>query len=279
MSAIPTISLEGLIDRYTVFFIDQFGVLRDDAGAYEGAAAALVTLKAAGKTIVILSNSGRSGEFNAERLAPLGFARASFDHFVTSGDVAYEILSRAGSPVSVGGRCFTISSGGDTNLATRLGLSVVDQASQADLVIISGSEAETISMEAYREMLRPAAERGLPCFCTNPDIHKLSNGATAPGAGSIAKLYEALGGHVAWLGKPYRDIYDHALSISGRPDPRQVVCIGDSIDHDILGATNAGLDSVLVDTGILADATIAERTALMAEAQAWPTFTMPGLTA
>lgn len=274
MTNIPATTLSELMERYDVFFVDQFGVLRDDAGAYDGAAAALKQLKAAGKTVVILSNSGRSGEYNAERFVRLGFDRSSFDDFVTSGDVAYDILSKPGSPVSRGDRCFTISSGDDTNLATRLGLSIVDSAADADVVVISGSEAETISMDHYRQLLLPAAERDLPCFCTNPDIHKLASGAIAPGAGSIAKLYEEHGGSVKWLGKPYRDIYDYALLRSGLPPRERVVCIGDSIEHDIRGAIDSGLDSVLVETGILADKTTEERAALIARLNSRPTFMM-----
>jgi HAD superfamily hydrolase (TIGR01459 family) len=248
---IPTIGLAGLIERYDVFFVDQFGVLRDDEGAYAGSAHALQRLKEAGKTVVILSNSGRSGEYNAERFAKLGFARDSFDRFVTSGDAAYSILSQHGAPAPPGSRCLTISSGDDRNLADRLSLQAVDDASKADLVIISGSQAEDIPMAAYADMLKPAARRGILAVCTNPDIHKLSRGTIAPGAGSIAQLYERIGGVVRWFGKPYRDIYEEALRLCGDPPLDRVVCIGDSIDHDIFGASSMGLNSVLVQTGIL----------------------------
>ncbi len=245
------ITLEQLSDRYDVFFVDQFGVLRDDTGPYEGAIEALSRLATAGKMIVILSNSGRNGEYNSERLVKLGFAADSFDFFVTSGDVAYEVLSSPGSTIVRGSTCLTISSGGDRNLADRLGLVSMDHASEAQLIIISGSESERVAMDDYREMLRPAAEKHIPCICTNPDIHKLHNGATLPGAGSIARIYESMGGMVIWLGKPHPEIYAHALRLAGITDRRRVVCVGDSIDHDILGAKTSGLDSVLVRTGIL----------------------------
>ncbi|MBB3962505.1 TIGR01459 family HAD-type hydrolase [Rhizobium metallidurans] len=245
--------LAALARAYDVFFVDQFGVLRDDVGPYDGAISALSQLAALKKQIVILSNSGRSGQYNAERLIKLGFAPTSFQHFITSGDVAFETLSRAQWSVAKHGRCFTVSSGGDRNLADRLGLVSIDTARDADVIIISGSEAERIPMEEYREMLRPAAESRAPCYCTNPDIHKLHEGRVAPGAGSIARLYEEMGGKVAWLGKPFPEIYRHALRVAGVEDPRRVVCIGDSIEHDILGANTAGLASVLVRTGILAD--------------------------
>ena len=33
--------------------------------------------------------------------------------------------------------------------------------------------ASVIPLDAYRSLLHPAAKRGVPCICTNPDLHKL----------------------------------------------------------------------------------------------------------
>ena len=273
MSMMPlTARLEDLIANYDVFLIDQFGVLRDDIGAYPGAPPALAALKDAGKVVIILSNSGRSGDYNADRLVALGFERSSFDRFVTSGDVAYEILSQELTLIRGQTRCLTISSGGDTNLADRLGLTTVDDAFDADVVVISGSEAERISLEEYRAFLRPAAEKNALCYCTNPDIHKLAGGTVAPGAGSIAKLYEELGGAVTWLGKPHREIYDYARSVLSLTPSERIVCIGDSIEHDIVGATNAGLPSALVETGILSGLSSSMIKALLDQFDVTPTY-------
>ncbi|WP_426239287.1 TIGR01459 family HAD-type hydrolase [Pararhizobium sp. DWP1-1-3] len=273
MSLIPlTVRLEDLIANYDVFLIDQFGVLRDDIGPYPGAPPALAALKEAGKVVIILSNSGRSGDYNADRLVALGFARSSFDRFVTSGDVAYEILSQDLKLIRSQTRCLTISSGGDTNLADRLGLITVDDASDADVVVISGSEAELISLEEYRALLRPAAEKNAPCYCTNPDIHKLAGGTIAPGAGSLAKLYEELGGAVTWIGKPHKEIYHYARSTLGSIASDRIVCIGDSIEHDIAGATNASLPSALVETGILSGLSGSTIKALLDKFDVTPTY-------
>jgi HAD superfamily hydrolase (TIGR01459 family) len=273
VSPISRTTVSALTARYDFFLIDQFGVLRDDESAYEGAADALAILKGEGKRVIILSNSGRSGEFNADRFVSLGFDRRLFDDFVTSGDVAFHLLSTAPS-MRDKKRAFTISSGGDRNLADRLGFENVAQADQADLVIISGSEAERVSLEAYRRMLEPAAARKTPCVCTNPDIHKLAAERTVSGAGAIARAYEEMGGSVRWIGKPHREIYDHALAIWANPEPSKVICIGDSIEHDIGGAATAGLDSVLVRTGILADETERGLDALMEKTGTRPTFLM-----
>ncbi|NLS07144.1 TIGR01459 family HAD-type hydrolase [Rhizobium sp. P32RR-XVIII] len=272
MTIAPEISLAALIDRYDYFLIDQFGVLRDD-DAYDGAVAALRRLKEAGKHVIVLSNSGRSGDYNAERFARLGFDRQLFERFVTSGDVAFNLLS-ADPNIRPGMRAFTISSGGDQNLADRLGLVSVAQSDEADLVIISGSEAERIELEIYRRRLAPAAANNAPCVCTNPDIHKLAGGKIAPGAGAIARIYENLGGMVHWIGKPHREIYEFAMAQWASVDPAKIVCIGDSIEHDIKGASDMGLSSVLVRTGILADASEQELSELMQHFAGVPTYMM-----
>lgn len=231
-------------------------------------------LKEHSKHVIVLSNSGRSGEYNAERFVRLGFERSLFEHFVTSGDVAFEILS-VSPEIGQGMKAFTISSGGDHDLADRLGLTNASRSNEADLIIISGSEAEKIELDDYRLQLAPAATRRTPCFCTNPDIHKIAGGKTAPGAGAIARIYEELGGKVHWIGKPYREIYMLAISRWTNAEPGGIVCIGDSIEHDIKGAGDMGLASVLVRTGILATASEQELAELTRRHHAVPTYLLP----
>jgi HAD superfamily hydrolase (TIGR01459 family) len=270
----PTISLNELGALYDVFFIDQFGVLRGGEAAYAGAAPALARLKAQGKTIVILSNSGRSGSYNAARLERLGFDNGSFDHFVTSGDVALALLesNRLHIEKTRPTRSLTISSGDDHSLADKLGFSSVTSAVDADLIIISGSESERIPLEAYRNLLHPAAKRGVPCICTNPDLHKLVGHALLPAAGAIAALYEKMGGVVTRIGKPHIDIYRHAHELCRYPDKAGIVSIGDSLDHDILGAATFGIDGVLARTGVQTNVSDAALLAQMQEAQLAPRY-------
>ncbi|WP_292218771.1 TIGR01459 family HAD-type hydrolase, partial [Mesorhizobium sp.] len=76
--------IEALAERYDVFLLDQFGVLHDGQQPYAGAVEALSALKRAGKTVVLISNSGKRAEPNERRLKKLGFEEASWDHFVSS---------------------------------------------------------------------------------------------------------------------------------------------------------------------------------------------------
>jgi HAD superfamily hydrolase (TIGR01459 family) len=240
--------------RFAFVFIDQFGVLHDGRRLYPGALDALRALKARGTRVVVLSNSGRSGAANAERMALLGLPQDLYDGFVTSGDVARDILTASAAPVArtTRARCLTIASSDAHELADSLGLISTDDSARADLLIVSGSQADHISLDEYERRIAGAARRGVPCVCTNPDKLMLSGGAVHPGAGAIAELYQKLGGAVTWIGKPYPEIYIAAARLVGAPSPSDVLCVGDSIEHDVVGARRFGALAALLRTGVLA---------------------------
>ena len=245
---------------FDFIFIDQYGVLHDGQRPYPGAVDALGALKARGTRVVILSNSGRSGEFNARRMEELGIPRSLYDHFLTSGDVAKAALLDGDLPIAPGAatRCMTLSSSNEHDLANDLGFTIAYDGARADLLIVSGSQADHVSLEEYERQMAAAARRGALCLCTNPDRLMLTSGGTYPGAGAIAALYEKLGGVVSWIGKPYPGIYAAAARLVGSPTPREVLCIGDSIEHDIVGAHRFGAAAMLMRTGILAEMSEAE---------------------
>ncbi len=90
-------------------------------------------------------------------------------------------------------------------------------------------------------------------ICANPDLMAIRHGIPGISAGSIGKHYEKLGGRVVYFGKPHRSIYDYCLTKSGPSDKKRVLAIGDALATDILGASNFGIDSLLVGSGIDAD--------------------------
>ena len=71
--------------------------------------------------------------------------------------------------------------------------------------------------------------------------------------GTIADLYDHMGGKVIILGKPSKQIYEETCKKIDNLDKTKIVAIGDSLDHDILGANNFGIDSVLITSGIHKD--------------------------
>jgi HAD superfamily hydrolase (TIGR01459 family) len=268
-----------IASSFKAVFFDQYGVLHDGRKAYRGAKDALAALKSRGVTIVVLSNSGRAGATNAKRMAALGFAPELYDFLVTSGDVARTLLKRGRFPavLAPGARCFVISTGGDDELASALGIASTADSSAADLVIIAGSQADTISLDDYRAALAPAARRGTPCMCVNPDKLMLTAAGNAPGAGRIAEIYEELGGVVTWVGKPFPEIYRAAAELARVEDPRDILCVGDSVEHDIAGAHRFGAFAALVRTGILASLSDKELAAEIGRHDALPDYVVRDL--
>lgn len=267
-----------IAERFDAFLIDQFGVLRDGKGPYPQAAETLVRLKQAGKTIIILSNSGKRSVENDRRLAALGFDAGSWDWFLTSGEVAWRLLQSESRQAGEKGmrKCLLISRDGDTSPLDGLELARTERGEDADFVLLAASEGDVHPLSFYEALLAPAARRRVPCLCTNPDKIMLTKNGTAFGAGRIAELYEELGGTVRWIGKPFPDIYAAARDFLGAVAPEKICCIGDSIEHDIAGAADAGLNSILVTTGILEAASDAQRQILFAEHGATPDFILPG---
>jgi ribonucleotide monophosphatase NagD (HAD superfamily) len=60
-----------------------------------------------------------------------------------------------------------------------------------------------------------------------------------------------MGGEVLYAGKPYRPIYDLALSLAKGGTPlNRVLAIGDSLRTDLAGANSVGVDFVFLTAGI-----------------------------
>jgi HAD superfamily hydrolase (TIGR01459 family) len=268
-------AISGLGDiaaRYDAFFIDQFGVLHDGTARYPDAVETLLRLTQAGKRVLLLSNSGKRSAPNEARLERLGFPRESWTHFLSSGEVAWSLLAAEAAKEGPRRRCLLIARDGDRSAIEGLPLEPSEDGADCALVLIAASEGDEKSLDDYATLLAPAAARGVPAYCTNPDEHMLTPRGLRFGAGQIAHLYEALGGQVTWIGKPFPAIYAAARRAVGEIEPARILCVGDSIEHDIVGARRAGLRSWLVTGGIHDGLGEADLAARYTEAGAIPDF-------
>jgi ribonucleotide monophosphatase NagD (HAD superfamily) len=105
-------------------------------------------------------------------------------------------------------------------------------------------------------------------LCANPDLVMFGANGLIPAPGALAAFYQWLGGTATYVGKPHAPMFTAALARFGNPDPRRVLVIGDSLDHDIAGGRAAAMLTLLVRSGAhretLADA--AELPAIQAAA-------------
>ncbi len=250
----PARTLEHLADlapAYDGFLIDQWGVLHDGQQAYPGALDCLRALKAAGKIVIIASNSGKRAEANARRMARLGFDVGAYDDLVTSGEVAWHVLTEPRAPAywALGHRCLVLAGDEGASLLDGLPIEVVTEPEQAQFVLLA-SIGEHEGISRYAGVLNRALARGLPLMCTNPDRVRLSRDGTVPAVGALAHEYEKMGGTVRFIGKPHPEIYDYARLRFARHGASRVLAIGDSLQHDVRGGQEAGLDTLFIRDGI-----------------------------
>jgi len=94
-----------------------------------------------------------------------------------------------------------------------------------------------------------AVRNGAVYIATNMDPTFPSERGLAPGAGAIVAAISTGAGKSPDIvvGKPSRIMFDIAVEIAGTSN---ALVIGDRLDTDIVGAKSAGLDSLLVLTGV-----------------------------
>ena len=67
--------------------------------------------------------------------------------------------------------------------------------------------------------------------------------------GVISEIYKKMGGEVVVQGKPELDIYKE-INKNTKLDKSRTVAVGDSLFHDIKGANNFKIDSILIVEGV-----------------------------
>jgi HAD superfamily hydrolase (TIGR01459 family) len=244
--------LADLASRYQGFIVDQWGVLHDGARPYADALDCLARLRAGGKRVVLLSNSGKRTAINRARLAEIGIGPALYDAIVTSGEATWQALAERSEPffAALGRRCILWSRYGDRSVVENVALEEVGRVEDAEFLLLAGVEDDA-RLEDFSLHLEAAVGRRLPMVCANPDIVAvLPDGRFGMGPGAVAHHYEQLGGAVGYVGKPHRPIYQACLEALGHPPRDDVLTVGDSMAHDVAGGAAMELDTALIMSGI-----------------------------
>lgn len=253
MSALAISGLRAIADRFDHVLLDQWGALHEGTAVFPAAYECVARLRAAGKRVLTLSNSGKRADDNARRLARLGLPVEAYDGMLTSGEVTWSgLASRNREPFKdLGQSCFLITRGGDRSIVDGLALRGATELRDADFILLAGLDDADAEPSHWRERLKEAARRGIPMLCANPDLKMFgADGTLIPAPGAIAELYRSLGGTARFVGKPHAPIFAAALARLGDPAPSRVLVIGDSLDHDIAGGRAAGMLTLLICAGV-----------------------------
>ena len=239
-----------LADRYPVWLCDIWGVLHNGEVSYPEASSALARFRDAGGTVILITNAPRPHDDIELQIAGLGVGAAAYDSVVTSGDVTRALIADY-----AGRNLFHL--GPDKDLTLYAGLdTTLTPLTTAEAVVCTGLFNDLVETPAiYANQLAEMRAKNLPMICANPDLVVERGSSISYCAGALGEAYEALGGSVAYAGKPKPPIYLAALAraaeLRGKPiAKREVLAIGDGLKTDILGAHDNGLDALFVASGI-----------------------------
>ncbi len=255
-AGIPILAgLSALAAEYDGYILDVWGVMHQGGPAYPEAIACVRRLREAGKKVVFLSNAPRLAHQVETVLNGKGVDAALYDAVVASGDATRQALADRSHPAAdgLGTRYHLLGPPWSDDVIDGLGYAPAADIAEAEFLLGIGLDDGCNTVEVHEPILQAAAARDLPMICVNPDLVVIRLGVQEPCAGALAARYEELGGRVHYFGKPYPEVYDLALAALGLP-PSRVLAVGDGLATDIAGAAAAGLDSLLITGGLLADA-------------------------
>ena len=257
MTNVPEVTLEDLIERYSVILFDAYGVLANSDLVIPGAREAIKHLNETCKPYFVLTNDASAlPETRAARYESLGLSIEA-GRIITSGSLLEGYFSEHGL---VGMRCIVLGPEDSARYVESAGGVFVPSDGDFDALII-GDQSGFPLLETGRTVMTGLfrlIDSGRPprLILPNPDLIYPSGDGFAFASGTVAQMFEGALAvrypdrpelRFTRLGKPHAAIYEEAHRRSGTMD---MVMIGDTPDTDIKGANDFGIASALIGTGV-----------------------------
>ncbi|GGO89131.1 HAD-IIA family hydrolase [Wenjunlia tyrosinilytica] len=220
---------------------DMDGVLIHEGTPIPGADEFLKRLRTSGKPFLVLTNNSiyTPRDLHA-RLNRMGL-EVPVESIWTSALATAQFLDGQ----RPGGTAYVIGEAGVTTALHDIGYVLTDTA--PDYVVLG--ETRTYSFEALTKAIRLIND-GARFIATNPDEVGPSAEGALPATGSVAALItKATGKEPYFVGKPNSLMMREGLNRIGVHSESSAM-IGDRMDTDVLAGMEAGMETVLVLTGL-----------------------------
>lgn len=264
-------SLLPISDHFKGILLDAYGVFwgGNDYGLLSGSKEVMENLLQRGKIVGILSNSTQLNHKEIAKFERFGLIQGKHFHFlITSGDIARSIFLKETLPFETPRKTFWLFGGVHPKFSSHepifkdTGYSETSDINQSDFIYLSiphiNGEDQT-DPQLFRQAIANIQEKNLPMVCPNPDqfAHEGMPPKAVVRQGSIAKIYEEMGGKVFYIGKPDKNAFSVAFDQFCHyqvVNPQEILMVGDTPETDIRGARLFGMRSALtIKTGMMAD--------------------------
>lgn len=225
----------------TSWLCDLDGVLLRDGVAVPGADRFLDKLKASSRPFFVLTNNSMVSP------PELSAALASIGLFVDESQLWTSSLAVAGfiAAQCPGGSAYVIGEESLRHAVEEVGYSITDR--EPTYVIVG--ETRRYSFDDITSAIR-LVDAGARLIATNPEPTGPSPEGALPGCGAIAALIQrATGVAPYFIGKPNPIMIREGLDALGAHSA-DTALIGDRMETDILAGVEAGLETILVLSGV-----------------------------
>ena len=232
-----------LAETYDVALVDLDGVVYVGPDAIDHAAAALAEARRAGMRLAfVTNNAARPPHTVAEHLGRLGVG-VDVDEVITSAQAAARVLA---DELTAGARVLVVGGEGLAVALSERGLTPVSSADAEPAAVASGFHPDV----GWRLLAEGAfaVATGILWVASNTDRTLPTPRGIAPGNGTLVDaVRSATGRDPIVAGKPEPPMHREMVLRTGA---RRPLVVGDRLDTDIEGARRAGVDSLLVLTGV-----------------------------
>ncbi len=231
--------LADIFEKYDTFVIDLWGVIHNGVALNLKAIEAVDQLKKHSKKIVFLSNAPRPSSNVINFLLKMKMDKRYLENVMTSGEAAMHAINQK----KFGKSFYHLGPARDTSIFDKVKDNKTDLQS-CDFILCTGLfDDHENDLDYYKKILSEYISKKL--ICTNPDLIVHRGGIEELCAGSVAKVFEDLGGKVIYFGKPHKEIYNMCFKSN-----EKVLAIGDNLRTDIKGANNLKIDSIFITEGV-----------------------------
>ena len=228
---------------HDLVMLDLDGVVYRGTDAVPGAVEALAALRADRlRTAFVTNNAARPPEAVAAHLNRLGVEADSAD-VVTSAQAAARIMLGVVGPDA---RVLALAGPGVHLALEECGLQPVSSVEDEPEAVLTGYGPDL----TWKQVMQAAIliRTGVPWVASNADLTLPTAYGLGPGHGALVRLLSDFADRQPVIaGKPHRGLFDEVLA---RTAGRAPLMVGDRLDTDIRGAAAAGIDSLLVLTGV-----------------------------
>ena len=233
--------LSSIVDNYQLFYIDLWGVIHNGIKLHDEAINVLKQISKKNKDYVLLTNAPRPKSSVKVFLEKLGMEKEISDHVFTSGEAALNYLKKNFFDKNF----FHIGPPRDFDLFKDFKNNKLINIEKSDYLLCTGLfDDHNKDLIFYKNLLEKHLKKKM--ICTNPDLIVDRGTAREFCAGSVAMVFEKMGGEVVYFGKPYPEVYNQSINNKDK----KILCIGDNLNTDIKGANLLNYDSLIISNGI-----------------------------